>query len=99
MPVKRRVHKLRDGVVTPAVVAAYRHALALRALGANFREEAHEAEATVDRLLGGGIRRLWLPGVFDVDIERPGDPAWERARALRQQLDQALAEPTTRSGG
>jgi hypothetical protein len=92
MPMKRRIHKLRDDRVTPTVLAAYRRALELRALGADFREEAHEAEAMVDRLLGGGIRRLWLPGVFDVHIADPGDPAWEHAMALRRRLDQALSE-------
>lgn len=84
MPVKRRLSKVVDGRITSSVVVASARALELReqaSRGEIDRDAAHEAEATVDRMLGGGIRRLWLPSIFDVD----------RAE-LKRRLDAALAE-------
>jgi hypothetical protein len=96
MPVKRRLSKMHSDRITPSVVASYARALELRKLadrGAAGQMEAHELEATVERALGGGIRRLWLPSVFDVfEFQEPGDPDWERCASLRRQLDAALAE-------
>jgi len=96
MPMKRRLSKTRGGVVTPQIVAAYRHALKLRKrahLSQADHDRAHEAVAIVERALSGGIWRLWLMSVFDVHhYNRPGDESWERAHTLRQQLDAGLAE-------
>ena len=52
---KRRFFKQREGAVTPQVVAAYEHALAMRKrahLSDADKQAAHEAERIVDRLLG-----------------------------------------------
>jgi hypothetical protein len=96
MPVKRRLSKQIDGRVTPSIVAAYQRALALRErahLSEDDRDAAHEAEAAVERMLGGGIRRMWQISVFDVfEFQEPGDPDWERSASLRRRLDAALAE-------
>src|SRR5262249_50012875 len=49
--------------------------------------------ADVDRLLGGGVRRLWLVSIFDVyRFQQPGNADWEQKMALRQQLDAAVSE-------
>jgi hypothetical protein len=91
MPVKRRISKVVDGRITPTTVAAYAHALQLRAQadrGEVDQMEVHEAERVVDRALN---IRLWMTSVFDVHCYRDAD---ERSVQLRQQLDQALAEAT-----
>ena len=85
----------RAGLITPQTISLYRRALELRKRAHRSdadREAAYEAEAIVERILGGGIRRLWLPSIFDVyEYNRPGDAGWERAAELRRQLDAALA--------
>ena len=93
MPVKRRLGKQRETTISPTTIALYARALELRALGPDFREEAHEARAAFERALGGGIRRLWETSVFDVINygPDPGDPEWERAAELKRRLDEALA--------
>jgi hypothetical protein len=95
MPVKRRLSKQHDGRITPTLVVAYARALELRKRAHRRdadRLAAHEAEATVDRALGGGIRRLWLVSVFDVyRFQYPGDPNWERTMEQRRKLDAAKA--------
>ena len=86
----------RAGLITPQTISLYRRALELRKRAHRSdadREAAYEAEAIVERALGGGIRRLWLVSVFDVyEYNRPGDAGWERAAELRRQLDAALTE-------
>jgi len=86
----------RAGLITPQTISLYRRALELRKRAHRSdadREAAYEAEAIVERILGGGIRRLWLPSIFDVyEYNRPGDAGWERAAELRRQLDAALTE-------
>jgi len=101
MPVKRRLGKQRENAISPTTIGLYARALELRALGADFREEAHEAQAAVERALGGGIRRLWETSVFDV-IDygpSPGDPDWERATDLKRRLDEALAAARAKQTG
>jgi len=98
MPGTRRVpiNRQHMPVITASTIDLYRTALRLRKrahLSKADREAAYEAEAIVERILGGGIRRLWLPSIFDVhEYQRPGDPDWERAAELRRQLDAAVAE-------
>src|SRR5262249_11487429 len=86
------------GLVSPQAVYLYRTALRLRAKANRSgtsadRDAAHDAEADVDRLLGGGVRRLWLVSIFDVyRFQEPGNADWEQKMALRQQLDAAVSE-------
>src|SRR5262245_61556487 len=108
MPVKRRLSKQHDGRITPSVIAAYQRALALRErahLSDDDRDAAHEAQAAVDRLLGGGVRRMWKISIWDFDDiysrdTPPRDPRshddWARMLELRQRLDAALAEASRR---
>jgi hypothetical protein len=60
MPVKRRLGKQRQGAVTPQVVAAYEHALAMRKrahLSDADKQAAHEAERIVDRCSASSFLR------------------------------------------
>jgi hypothetical protein len=93
MPVKRRLGKQREATISPALVASYAHALEVRALGPDFRDEAWEAQCAVERALGGGRRRFFVTTVFDVidHAPDPGDPEWDRAADLKRRLDEALA--------
>jgi hypothetical protein len=85
--------------VSPQVLSLYRHALRLRAkanrsgISAD-QNAAHSAEADVDRLLGGGIRRLWLVSVFDIKRWplKPDDLEGQRTLERRRQLDAAVSE-------
>jgi hypothetical protein len=93
VPVKRRLGKQRDSTISPTTVALYAHALEVRKLGPDFREEAWEAQCAVERALGNGRRRFFVPTVFDI-IDKapdPDDPDWERAAELKRRLDEALA--------
>jgi hypothetical protein len=85
--------------VSPQVLSLYRYALRLRAKANRSgtsvdRNAAHDAEADVDRLLGGGVRRLWLVSVFDIDRwpPKPDDLAGQRTLEHRRQLDAAVSE-------
>jgi hypothetical protein len=85
--------------LSPQVLSLYRHALGLRAKanrsGARADQEAaHAAEADVDRLLGSGIRRLWLVSVFDIERwpPEPDDLEGQRTLEHRRQLDAAVRE-------
>jgi hypothetical protein len=92
MPAKRRLSKQRETAITPMTVGLYARALELRALGPDFREEAWEAQCAVERALGGGRRRFFVPTVFDV-IDHPpdpNDPDWVRAAEQLRRLDAAL---------
>ena len=103
MPGTRRVpiNRQHMPVITASTIDLYRTALRLRRrahLSEADRRAAYEAEAVVERILGGGIRRLWLPSIFDIDHRwpHPEDPDWVRAAELRRQLDAALAEAKQR---
>jgi hypothetical protein len=80
------------GLISPQAVALYRRALDLRRRGAD-HETVHAAEADVDRLLGGGVRRLWLTSVFDIHRwpPKPDDLEGQRTLEHRRQLDAALS--------
>src|SRR5262245_18958148 len=86
------------GLVSPQACDLYRHALKLQVKAQRSgvdadKHAAWDAEADLDRLLGGGVRRLWEVSVFDVyRFQEPGDPGWERKAELRRQLDAAVAE-------
>jgi hypothetical protein len=92
VPVKRRLSKARSSAITPTTVALYARALELRALGPDFREEAWEAQAAVERALGGGVRRFFVTTIFDVldHGPHPSDPEWARAAEQLRRLDEAL---------
>ena len=78
------------GLITPQAVALFRRALDLRRRGAD-EQTVPAAEGDLDRLLGGGVRRLWEVSVFDVfRYQARGDADWERKMALRSALDAAL---------
>jgi hypothetical protein len=81
------------GLISPQAVALYRRALDLRRRGAD-QETVHAAEADVDRLLGGGVRRLWLVSVFDIDRwpPKPDDLDGQRTLEHRCQLDAAVRD-------
>jgi hypothetical protein len=88
MPIKRRLGKMNPDRISPTTVAAYAHALQLRAQadrGEVDQIEVHEAERIVDRSLGV---RLWQVSVFDAYTFHDD----ERSLQLRQQLDAALAD-------
>jgi hypothetical protein len=97
----KRVRIPRTSVsgVSPQVLSLYRHTLRLRAKANRSgtsadRDAAHSAEADVDRLLGGGIRRLWLVSVFDIERwpPKPDDLEGQRTLEHRRQLDAAVRE-------
>ena len=92
MPVKRRLGKQREGAVTPQVVAAYEHALAMRKrahLSDADKQAAHEAERIVDRLLGFKFFEdtIWDIMKYGVDPEQPHSVlAGEQLRQLNAAL-------------
>ena len=80
------------GLISPQALSLYRHALDLRRRGAD-QETVQAAENDLDRLLGGGVRRLWEVSIWDVyRFQEPGDPVWERTMERRRQLDAAVRE-------
>jgi hypothetical protein len=88
-PIARAHH---GTLITAQALSLYRRALDLRRRGAD-KETVHAAEADLERLLGGGVRRLWEVSVFDVyRFQEPGEPVWERKMKLRRQLDAAVRE-------
>ena len=101
MPGTRRTPLVRAHTpqITAQAIALYQRALKARAKAqakGHYSPEfyaAHDAEADLDRLLDGGVRRLWETSVFDVyRFRHPGDPAWERTMEQRRQLDAAVRE-------
>jgi hypothetical protein len=98
MPVKRRLGKQREAVISPTTVALYGHALQVRKLGPSFAEEAWEAQCAVERALNGGRRRFFVPTIFDVIDKAPdlNDPDWVRVVALKGRLDEALEHARTK---
>jgi hypothetical protein len=92
MPVKRRLGKARGGAISPSTVAAYAHALALRAQHARGEvdlDAVAEGEKTVERMLS---IKMWQPSVFDLKFWEPSDDLdYQRALDLRDRLDAALA--------
>jgi hypothetical protein len=99
MPVKRRLGKQREAVISPTTIRLYARALELRALGPDFRDEAHAAQADCERALGGGVRRFFVTTIFDVldHGPHPSDPEWARAAEQLRRLDEALAAAKGRS--
>ena len=88
-PIARAHH---GALITAQALSLYRRAVDLRRRGAD-KETVHAAEADLERLLGGGVRRLWEVSVFDVyRFQEPGEPVWERKMKLRRQLDAAVRE-------
>jgi len=98
MPGTKRIPLQRQHTpqVTAQAVALYQRALKAQAkahFSAELERAAHDAKADLDRLLGGGVRRLWEVSVFDVyRFQDPGDPDWKRKLELRRQLDAAVRE-------
>jgi hypothetical protein len=90
--VKRRFGKQRQGAVTPQVVAAYEHALAVRKrahLSDADKQAAHEAERIVDRLLGFKFFEdtIWDIMKHGVDPKQPHSVlAGEQLRQLNAAL-------------
>ena len=95
MPVKRRLSKQIDGRITPSIVAAYKQAVELRALG---DPRAREAENAVDRMLQGGIRRLWKLSLFDFDAcSQSSAPPYLSAQSWRSLWPRWLHVPNLMS--
>jgi hypothetical protein len=93
LPIARR----QAPQITPQLIELYETALKLRALERRGRADhatVHEAEAAVERHLGGGIRRLWLTSVFDIYDDPPGpdDMVGRRTLEHRKQLDAAVQD-------
>ena len=88
-PIARAHH---GALITAQALSLYRRAVDLRRRGAD-KETVHAAEADLERLLGGGVRRFFETTVFDVyRFQEPGDAVWERKTKLRRQLDAAVRE-------
>ena len=90
------------GLITPQVIALYRHALKLRArahLSPDDLEAFSHAETNLDRSLG---LQMWDVGVLEDYMFTPDEPpnympraavdGWYRTRELRRQLAEADRE-------